>query len=192
MPSLAIVYFSSQGHTHEVAEALAGGARTVGGTTAALVRLVDTEIQNGRWKNDESIAVLNAADAIIFGTPTYMGGYSAQMKCFIDACSGIWFKQGWKDKVAAGFTHSQGLSGDKLNTLNGLFINAMQHGMIWVGNAILPEGDKPEMVNRIGCYSGLMAQSGYGQASIGDGDKKTAGLFGQRVAEATARWLKGA
>ncbi len=192
MPSLAIVYFSSQGHTHEVAEALAGRARTVEGTTATLVRLVDTEIQNGRWKNDESIAVLNAADAIVFGTPTYMGGYSAQMKCFIDACSGIWMKQGWKDKIAAGFTHSQGLSGDKLNTLNGLFINAMQHGMIWVGNAILPEGDKPEMVNRIGSYSGLMAQSGYGQASIGDGDKKTAGLFGQRIAEATARWLKGA
>lgn len=191
MPSLAIVYFSSQGHTHEVAEAVATGARAVEGTTATLVRLLDTEIQNGRWKNDVSVAVLNAADAIVFGTPTYMGGYSAQITCFIDACSGIWMKQGWKDKIAAGFTHSQGLSGDKLNTLNGLFINAMQHGMVWVGNAILPEGDQPEMINRIGSYTGLMAQSGYGQASIGDGDKKTAGMFGQRVAGTTARWLKG-
>lgn len=191
MPSIAIVYYSAQGHTHEVAEALAAGVRGVAGTTATLVRLQDAEIQNGRWKNDASTAVLNAADCIVFGTPTYMGGYSAQMKCFIDACSGIWFQQGWKDKFAAGFTHSQGLSGDKLNTLNGLFINAMQHGMVWVGNAIIPEGDKPEMVNRIGCYMGLMAQSGYGQANIGDGDKKTAGMFGQRVADATARWLKG-
>ena len=137
MPSIAIVYYSAQGHTHELAEAVADGAKG------------------------------------------------------IDACSGIWFQQGWKNKVAAGFTHSQGLSGDKLNTLNGLFINAMQHGMIWVGNAILPEGDKPEMINWISSYTGLMAQSGYGQASIGEGDKKTAGMFGQRVAEATARWLKG-
>ena len=84
MPSIAIVYYSAQGHTHEVAEALAAGAREVAGTTATLVRLQDAESQNGRWKNDASLAVLNAADGIVFGTPTYMGGYSAQMKCFID------------------------------------------------------------------------------------------------------------
>lgn len=187
MPSLAIVYYSSQGHTHQVAEAVAVGVHGVDGVTVQLVRLLDSDIQNGRWKNDAHLAILNAADGIIFGTPTYMGGCSAQMKTFIDGCSGIWFQQGWKNKVGAGFTHSQGLSGDKLSTLTGLMINAMQHGMIWVGNAFLPEGDTPGKVNRISSYTGLMAQT-FNRDLIDDGDKKTAEMFGQRVAEAINRW----
>lgn len=190
MPSVAIVYYSAQGHTHDLAAAVAEGAGAITGTTVTLVRLLDADIQNGRWKNDAQTAVLNAADCIVFGTPTYMGGYSAQMKAFIDACGGIWFQQGWKDKLAAGFTHSQGLSGDKLNTLNGLFINAMQHGMAWVGTAMMPEGDQPGHKNRLSSYSGLMAQSGYGQDKIGEADRQTAVLFGKRVAEAAVRWTK--
>lgn len=190
MPSIAVVYYSAQSHTHQVADAVAAGAQAVAGTTVSLVRLLDADIQNGRWKNDAALAILNAADTIVFGTPTYMGGYSAQMKAFIDGCGGVWYVQGWKDKLAAGFTHSQGLSGDKLSTLTGLMINAMQHGMVWVGNAMMPEGDKPGMTNRISSYSGMMAQTN-GSDTIDEGDKKTAGLFGQRVAETAARWLKG-
>jgi NAD(P)H dehydrogenase (quinone) len=191
MPTVAVVYYSAQGHTHAIAEAVAEGARGVAGTTVVLHRLQDADIQNGRWKNDAVIKDISAADAIIFGTPTYMGGYSAQMKAFIDACGGIWFKQGWKDKLAAGFTHSQGLSGDKLNTLQGLVINAMQHSMLWIGPGLLVEGTDPTNVNRLSSYTGAMAQTFPGDAPVNDGDKKTAGLLGKRVAEAAARWVKG-
>jgi multimeric flavodoxin WrbA len=69
---------------------LAEEAKAVKGTTVELLRLHDADIQNGRWSNAEVLGKLQGADAIIFGTPTYMGGYSAQMKCFIDACGGIW------------------------------------------------------------------------------------------------------
>lgn len=192
MPALAIVYYSAQGHTHELATAVSEGASSVPGVTVNLVRLQDTDIQNGRWKNDAQLATIGAADGIIFGTPTYMGGYSAQMKTFIDACGGIWFQQLWKNKLAAGFTHSQGLSGDKLNTLKGLMVNAMQHGMIWVGNSVLPEGDQPDHVNRLSSYSGAMAQSNPNQPNIGPGDKKTGVVFGKRVAETLVRWMAGA
>lgn len=191
MSKLAIVYYSATGHTHDLAEAVAAGAKGVAGTTVDLLRIQDTDIQNGRWKNDAVNATLNAADAIVFGTPTYMGGYSAQMKAFIDACGGIWYVQGWKDKVAAGFTHSQGLSGDKLNTLQGLMVNAMQHSMIWVGTGVLVEGPAPENVNRLSSYSGAMAQSYPAEAPVSSGDKKTAEVLGKRVAEAAARWAKG-
>lgn len=184
MAKIAIVYYSAQGHTHELATEIATAS---GGE---LVRLQDNDIQNGRWKNDAQMAVLNAADCIIFGTPTYMGGYAAQVKAFIDGCGGVWFQQGWKNKLAAGFTHSQGLSGDKLNTLNGLMINAMQHGMIWVGNAFMPEGDLPQHTNRLSSFVGLMAQSGYGQDKIGEGDRKSAKNFGGRVAEVVNSWKK--
>lgn len=191
MPTVAIVYFSAQGHTHQLAEAVAAGANGVAGTTVELIRLVGEDIKDGRWKNDAAIAKLNLADAIVFGTPTYMGGYSAQMKAFIDGCAGIWFQQLWKDKLAAGFTHSQGLSGDKLNTLNGLYINAMQHGMVWIGLGQLVEGTGGEHVNRLSCYSGAMAQTDGNQTAVNPGDLKTATVLGKRVAEAAARWARG-
>lgn len=191
MPSLAIVYYSKEGHTHQVAEAVAEGGRAVAGVTVELVRLQDADIQNGRWKNDAQLATLSAADGIVFGSPTYMGGYSAQVKAFIDAASGIWLKQGWKDKLAAGFTHSQGLSGDKVNTLQGFYTNAMQHSMAWVGTGMLPEGPSPDKLNRLASFTGLMAQSDYGQATIHPGDRATAVKFGTRVAEALVRWVRG-
>jgi NAD(P)H dehydrogenase (quinone) len=190
MTSIAIVYFSATGHTQQVAEAVAEGARSLANTDVTLLRIVGEDIQNGRWKNDTIVNSLNVADAIVFGTPTYMGGYAAQFKAFIDACGGIWYQQGWKNKIAAGFTHSQGLSGDKLNTLSGLMINAMQHSMIWVGTGVMPEGATPDKTNRIASYTGAMAQSNMDQPNIGPGDRQTAVLLGKRVAEATARWNK--
>ncbi len=190
MPTVAIVYFSAQGHTHQIAEAVAEGAKGVAGTTAELVRIAGADITEGRWKNPAVFAQLAAADAIVFGTPTYMGGYAAQLKAFIDAASEIWMKLGWKDKVAAGFTHSQGLSGDKQNTLTSLWVNAMQHGMVWVGLGELTEGTGPDKVNRLTSFGGAMAQTDWGQNQVNDGDRKTAVILGKRVAEAAARWTK--
>ncbi|HEX4612307.1 MAG TPA: flavodoxin family protein [Urbifossiella sp.] len=191
MPAVAVIYFSGQGHTHQLAEAVAEGARGVPGTTAELVRIVGSDITEGRWANPATIATLTAADAIVFGTPTYMGGYSAQFKAFIDAASAVWAKLGWKDKLAAGFTHSLGLSGDKLNTLQGLWVNAMQHGMVWVGLGELVEGTAVDKVNRLSCYSGAMAQTDWGQEAVNPGDRKSAAILGGRVAAAAARWAKG-
>ena len=191
MPTVAIVYFSAQGHTHQLAEAVAEGAKGVSGTSVELVRLVGSDIAEGRWKNQPALDTLTAADAIVFGTPTYMGGYSAQMKALVDAASEVWMRLGWKDKVAAAFTHTQGLSGDKLNTHAGLWVNAMQHGMVWVGLGELVEGTGPDKVNRLGAYGGAMAQTDYGQEKVNPGDLRTATILGRRVAEAAARWAKG-
>jgi NAD(P)H dehydrogenase (quinone) len=191
MPSVAIVYFSAQGHTHQLAEAVAEGARSVPGTIVELVRIVGEDIIAGRWKNPAALAKLQDADAIVFGTPTYMGGPSAQLKAFLDAASEVWFKLGWKDKIAAAFTHSLGLSGDKLNTLQALWVNAMQHGMVWVGLGTPVEGTGLDKVNRISSASGPMAQTDWGQELVNEGDRKTATILGQRVTETTARWVKG-
>ena len=59
-----------------------------------------------------------------------MGNMAAEMKRFLEAAVTKWFSQAWKDKIAGAFTNSSSFSGDKLNTLVGLVINAMQHGMI--------------------------------------------------------------
>lgn len=188
MTKIAIVYFSGSGHTHLMAEAIAQGAKGVAGTEVELHRILGSQIVEGRWKQEGIVEALNGADAIIFGSPTYMGGVAAQFKAFIDGVSNIWYAQLWKDKIAGGFTHSGSPSGDKQGTLLYLAINAAQHSMVWVGNGEA----RANGVNRVGSYLGLM---GYGDpdfsgaaAVLDEGDRSTAELYGRRLATATQRW----
>ncbi|MBP0021386.1 MAG: flavodoxin family protein [Cyanobacteria bacterium SBLK] len=190
MVKVAIVYFSGTGHTHLMAEAIAVGANKVSDTEAELLRISGDNIEKGRWKNDETLTKLDAADAIIFGSPTYMGGIAAQFKAFIDAASSSWFAQKWKDKIAAGFTHSGSPSGDKQGTLIYLATNAAQHSMIWVNNCEMPMQE--DGTNRLGSFLGVMgntpADMTRKEPILDPGDRLTSEKFGQRVAEATKRW----
>lgn len=191
MITIAIVYHSGYGHTKKVAEHIKQGAESVTRTTATL------------YDSDSAINDLDAldnADAIIFGAPTYMGSASAQMKQFMDASSMKWIKRAWEGKVAAGFTNSGSLSGDKLSTLIQFAILAAQHGMMWTDAGLPPaskdsgHGAKPEEVNRIGSYLGLMTQSDNAapEDTPSPGDIESAKLFGAHVAKRAARWKKGA
>ena len=126
MAKIAIVYHSGYGHTAKVAEHVRKGAASTG-AEVTLYKAEDlASPESGPWNE------LNAADGIIFGAPTYMGSASAQMKQFLDATSKAWFTDAWKDKIAAGFTNSGSLAGDKSSTLNQFSTIAAQHGMVWV------------------------------------------------------------
>jgi multimeric flavodoxin WrbA len=97
--------------------------------------------------------------------------------------------------VAAGFTNSAGMSGDKQGTLTTLFTLAMQHGMIWVSQGLMPANTKSakrDDVNYLVSYSGAIAQSPSdgGTGDMSAGDLATARLFGKRVADIATR-LKG-
>ncbi|MGI8504791.1 MAG: flavodoxin family protein [Hassallia sp.] len=196
MPTVAIAYFSGAGHTHLMAEEIYKGASQVEGTTVELLRITGEQIVNGRWKDDAIMEKLNSADAIVFGSPTYMGGVAAQFKAFIDTASEVWFRHGWKDKIAGGFTHSSSPSGDKQGTLLYLATNAAQHGMIWVNLGDLQSFlvGKDDGVNRLGGFLGVMGESQLDmsgkEAVLDPGDAKTAERFGQRIAEATKRWFQ--
>jgi len=176
-----IVYHSGYGHTKRMAEAVAEGA---GGTLIA----IDAEgnIAPDAWD------ALDAADAIILGSPTYMGGPSWQFKKFADASSKPWFAEAWKNKVFGGFTNSASMNGDKLNTLQYFVLLANQHGGLWVGLAMKPANlttshrDDP---NRMGSYLAPMAQcdADAAPADMSPGDLETARLYGARVARIAAR-----
>jgi NAD(P)H dehydrogenase (quinone) len=185
---ISVVYHSGYGHTAKVAEAVAAGARIDG---------VSVNLLKADGLSEADWATLDGSHAIVFGAPTYMGGVSAQFKTFIDAGSKRWFTQAWKDKIAAGFTNSGSYSGDKLASLQQLMINAMQHGMIWVGQAEMgpsyagTETNSLEAVNRLGSNSGLMTQSNHKagpDVAPPAGDLETARLFGKRIAEVTKRF----
>ena len=184
MTSTAIVYFSGYGHTVKQAEAIQKGAASVAGNTASLVAIdKDGNIEDSVWET------LKAADAIVFGSPTYMGGVAWQFKKFADASSKQWFTQNWKDKIAAGFTNSASPNGDKAATISYLMTFAMQHGMVWVGTGMMPSSTKAAVrtdVNFLGGFSGALAQSpsdATPEEGPLPGDLETARLFGIRIAE---------
>ena len=138
--------------------------------------------------------VLDDADAIIFGSPTYMAGASAPFKAFLDATSPRWAEQRWRDKLAAGFTNSAGMNGDKLATLQQFALFAMQHGMVWVGLGLLPgnhtSDGSPDDLNRLAGFLGAMAQSNADQGpelAPPLADRRTAEHLGRRVAELAGR-----
>lgn len=181
MSKIVVVYHSGYGHTRKVAEAVAAGA-------GAELLAIDAEgnLEEAQW------AALAAADAIVFGAPTYMGGPSWQFKKFADATSKPWFSQAWKDKVFAGFTNSASLNGDKLSTLHYFFTLAMQHSGIWVGTGLMPSNAKAAQrgdVNWLGSFAGAMAQSPSDASpdEVPAGDLETARQFGARVSSLTAR-----
>lgn len=185
MKKVAVVYHSGYGHTEVQAKHVLAGAKQVQGVSATLFKVEDVTVEPEK---------LNDYDAIVFGSPTYMGSVSAPFKAFMDASSKIWFEGKWRNKVAGGFTNSHSLSGDKLNTLIQMAVFAAQHGMIWVGQAEpngSPAGEpgKADAVNRIGSMLGAMAQSENAAPDVTppSGDLKTAELFGKRIAEITSR-----
>lgn len=175
VPSTVIVCHSGYGHTHRMAESVAEGA-------GAKLLAIDAE---GNL-SDDGWAALDAADAIIFGSPTYMGGPSWQFKKFADASSKPWFSAKWQDKVFGGFTNSASLNGDKLNTLQYFVLLSGQHGGLWVSLGIKPsnvKASKRDDANRMGSYIGAMTQSDADAApdEMSSGDLETARLYGARV-----------
>ena len=188
MPSIAIVYHSGYGHTHEQAKAVAAGAASAG----AEVELIRIEKADTDFK--PILEKLDRADAIIFGAPTYMGSVSGVFKSFMDASAPSWVSGAWRDKVAAGFTNSASQSGDKLNSLVQLAIFAAQQGMLWVPLGLPPGNNNSkgsvDDLNRLGSFLGAMGQS---PADLGPdagpskSDLKTAEHLGRRVAQTALR-----
>jgi multimeric flavodoxin WrbA len=184
MKQLAVVHHSAHGHTEHIAGQVAEGARGAGVAEVDLLKAEDLIREIDR---------LLPYDGLIFGSPTYLGGVSGPFKTFMDATGRLWRSQALKGKLGAGFTVSSLPSGDKQSTLTSMFVFGMQHGMLWVGNPFLPEQHAgvpyDEAANRLGSWSGLMAQAGH--ASPADafvpGDIRTARLFGHHFARTLDR-----
>lgn len=182
-----IIYHSGYGHTVRMAAAVAEGA----GADSVLVA-IDPEgnIPDDAWQ------ILADADAIVFGSPTYMGGPSWQFKKFADASSKPWFEGAWQNKIFGGFTNSASINGDKLNTLEYFFLLSGQHAGIWVGLDIKPanvKASKRDDLNRMGSYIAPMAQTPADASpeEMSSGDLETARLYGARVALLAGQFRAG-
>lgn len=176
--SVAVIYHSTTGTTEQLADAVAEGVID-GGANLVTCRINGADILEGRFVNPSALQALALADAVIMGSPTYMGGVSAQFKAFADATGDIWSRREWADKFATGFTVGSNFSGDQLSTIQYLQTFANQHGMLWV-SLDLPGGYEDGVKNRLGAQSGLIAQTR--NANVHRMDLQTARYMGKRVA----------
>ncbi|GHD95026.1 flavodoxin family protein [Streptomyces naganishii] len=187
-PVVSIAYHSGHGHTAVLAEAVRAGAVEAG----AEVHLIKVdEITDEQW------AALDASDAIVFGSPTYMGTASGAFHAFAEASSKRWFGQDWRDKLAAGFTNSGSKSGDKLHTLQFFQILAGQHGMHWVNLGLHPGWNSSSAsehdLNRLGFFAGAAAQTNVdeGPEAVHKADIATAEHLGRRITETARTFRRG-
>ena len=180
MTHLVIAYDTGAGHTRLLAEIIAEGANAEGAT----VTIVDVA-EAIDWD------ALNAAQAIVFGSPTFMGTVSAPFKAFMDATSDFWTAQPWRDKLAAGYTVGSSPSGDKVLTIVTLATFAAQHGMLWIGQAEIgpPSRDDDLRLNADGFSLGLGVTNARDKSVMIEApERDTARLFGARIAIAAKRW----
>jgi NAD(P)H dehydrogenase (quinone) len=186
-PIISVIYHSGSGHTAEMAHAVTKGAASAGEVTVGEHQIVEADFNQGRWMNEAILSALDESDAIIFGSPTYMGGISAQLKSFMDATSTRYLQRRWVDKIGAAFTVSGLAAGDKLNTLISCATFAMQHGMIWTGVAESPVTG--EGYNRLGFFFGAAGVALFEPPSErpNAGDRQTGEMLGRRVATLAMR-----
>ncbi len=184
---VSIVTHSPNGHTAAMGKSVALGASTVKGIIVHEHALLGTDIHQGRWHNEDILSDLDASHAIIFGSPTFMGCVSSQLKSFMDTTSERYLSRRWVDKIGAAFTVSGLPAGDKGNMLTTCATFALQHGMIWVGVAQSPVSGSG--INRLGFFTGAAGQALFEPPTETPNaeDRLTGNCLGHRVAEVTLR-----
>ncbi|MFD4997560.1 flavodoxin family protein [Streptomyces buecherae] len=182
-PSVVVAFHSGYGHTTVLAEAVRRGAADAGAEVALVP--VDT-ITDAQWQQ------LDDADAIVFGSPTYMGSASAAFHTFAEATSRRFAEGRWADKLAAGFTNSASKAGDKSSTLAFFATFAAQHRMLWVSLGLAAGWNSTTAsendLNRLGFWGGAGAQTPLdgGADTVHAADIGTAEYLGARIARQAA------
>ena len=196
-----IVYYSTYGHVHKMAEAIAEGVNEVNGAEAVMRRVPETlpeEVLEKMGAVDAqqtlshvpfcTIEELATADAVIFGTPTRFGNMCGQMRQFLDATGQLWAQGALVGKVGSVFTSSATQHGGQESTILSFHISLLHHGFVIVG---LPYAFQGQM--RIDEVTG---GSPYGASTIAGGsgermpseNELDAGRFqGRHVAEIASK-----
>ncbi|MDK2012509.1 MULTISPECIES: NAD(P)H:quinone oxidoreductase [unclassified Deinococcus] len=191
---LAIIYYSTYGTNHAMAQAAAEAARAAGAEVRVLKvpetapqAVIDTQ---DAWKAQQersadvptaTPADLEWADAYLFSTPTRFGGAASQVRAFIDTLGGLWATGKLANKTFSAMTSAQNPNGGQETTLQTLYVTAMHWGSIIVApgytdQAIFASGGNP--------YGASVTANGQ---PLTDEDRATIAHQARRLVEVTAK-----
>ena len=199
-----IVYYSTYGHVHRMAEAIAEGVKQVDGAEAVMRRVPETlpdEILENMGAVDAQKAIshvpvctvdeLASADAVIFGTPTRFGNMCGQMRQFLDATGQLWAQGALVGKVGSVFTSSATQHGGQESTILSFHISLLHHGFVIVGLPYAFQGQmKIDEVTGGSPYGASTIAGGSGERMPSENELEGARFQGKHVAEITKRLNK--
>lgn len=146
MTRIAVIYYSSSGANHSIAEAFVAGAAGAGAEVrlrrVAELAPSDVVARNSAWsahlRATDHIEIatpedLAWADGFVLGAPTRFGQPAAQLRQFLDTTSGVWGEGHLAGKPATGFTSSDERHGGQEATLL-----ALHHTFFHWGSIIVP------------------------------------------------------
>lgn len=193
---LAVLFYSTYGTNHQMAEIAAEAARAAG-AEVKLLRIAETapdSVVNGQdaWKAQvEKVADIPVAtpedmewaDAYLFSAPTRFGAAPSQLRAFIDTLGGQWFNGKLANKAVSAMTSAQNAHGGQEATILGLYTTFMHWGSVIVApgytdKALFETGGNP--------YGYSHTQG----AALDDKAKASIGHQARRTVEIAAK-LKG-
>lgn len=141
-----VIFYSTWGHIHRMAEAIVEGARQVDGATVELLQVPELtppetlEAMGAKAARASFAHVPMAtvdrmaeADALIFGTPTRFGNMAAQMRSFLDQTGALWARGALTGKVGSVFASTSTQHGGQETTITSFHSTLLHHGLIIVG-----------------------------------------------------------
>ncbi len=141
MTKMLVLYYSSYGHTEQMAIAAAKGARAEGAEVSVkrVAELVSPEVAKASYfKTDQAADIADPAelanyDGIIFASPTRFGMMAAQMKNFLDQTGGLWFTGALEGKVGTVMVSTASQHGGNEATILSFHTVLLHHGMVITG-----------------------------------------------------------
>lgn len=193
--NVLIAFYSRNGSTEALANAVAEGARAAGAEVRLrrARELVGPEVMAKAPGWAENAARMNAAyeapseadaewaDAIVFGTPTRFGSISSELKAYIDSLGGLWFQGKLVGKAGSAFASTSTAHGGNEGTIVS-FYNPMAH----LGLVIVPLGYADPALFRAGTPYGASTVSGQDNRPPTPDEVEVARFQGRRVTEVAA------
>jgi NAD(P)H dehydrogenase (quinone) len=199
---ILVVYYSMYGHTLQLARAVAEGASKVPQAEVMLRRVEEFEVVDKKIDDNEparqvreqqkdipicTLDDLEAADGIIFGSPTRYGNMAAQMKQLFDSTVSLWLKGAMEGKPAGVFTSTASTHGGQETTLLTMMVPLLHFGMLIVGTPYSIPGMNHTEARGGTPYGASTIAGGQGELQPAPEDLDIARALGQRVAEVTAK-----
>jgi len=194
---ILIVYYSTYGHVHKMAEAIAEGVGQVDGAETVLRRVPETlpgDVLEKMGAVDAqqaqahipvcTVDELAGADAVIFGTPTRFGNMCGQMRQFLDATGGLWAQGALVGKVGSVFTSTATQHGGQESTILSFHISLLHHGFVIVGLPYAFQGQmRIDEITGGSPYGASTIAGGSGERMPSENELEAARFQGKHVTE---------
>lgn len=194
MIDLLVLYYSRNGATHKLAEAIAQGIDATDGTSARLRTVPTVSTVAEAIESDIPAAGppyvelrdLDECAGLALGSPTRFGNMAASLKYFLDGTGAQWFSGTLAGKPACVFTSTGSLHGGQESTLLSMMTPLLHHGMLIVG---LPYTEPDLMTTTTGGtpYGASHVAGMDGQRPVDDTERRLAVALGRRLAVTALR-----